>query len=66
MMSHKCLKCGRGNYKETSIHDDWDGILHCDTCGEAEYRHVTKESLKAYLNNKSSVQYCMFNALGVE
>jgi hypothetical protein len=24
-----CTKCGVGNYQETSIHDDWDGVLHC-------------------------------------
>ena len=24
-----CNKCGVGRYQETSIHDDWDGVLHC-------------------------------------
>lgn len=24
-----CTKCGVGVYAETSIHDDWDGVLHC-------------------------------------
>jgi hypothetical protein len=24
-----CTKCGVGRYHETSIHDDWDGVLHC-------------------------------------
>jgi hypothetical protein len=24
-----CTKCGIGYYDETSIHDDWDGVLHC-------------------------------------
>ena len=24
-----CTKCGVGHYQETSIHDDWDGVLHC-------------------------------------
>jgi hypothetical protein len=24
-----CTKCGVGYYDETSIHDDWDGVLHC-------------------------------------
>ena len=25
-----CTKCGIGYYDETSIHDDWDGVLHCN------------------------------------
>ena len=25
-----CTKCGIGYYYETSIHDDWDGVLHCN------------------------------------
>lgn len=29
----KCESCGKGRYKETSIMDDWEGVLHCDKCG---------------------------------
>jgi len=29
----------RGKYKETSIHDDWDGVLHCDKCGREVKRY---------------------------
>ena len=25
-----CTECGVGRYQETSIHDDWDGVLHCN------------------------------------
>ena len=25
-----CTECGIGRYVETSIHDDWDGVLHCN------------------------------------
>ena len=25
-----CTECGVGRYVETSIHDDWDGVLHCN------------------------------------
>jgi len=25
-----CTKCGVGYYTETSLHDDWDGVLHCN------------------------------------
>jgi hypothetical protein len=28
-MYQTCEKCGKGTYQETSIHDDWDGVLHC-------------------------------------
>ena len=24
-----CTECEMGRYHETSIHDDWDGVLHC-------------------------------------
>ena len=24
-----CTECGAGDYQETDIHDDWDGVLHC-------------------------------------
>jgi hypothetical protein len=24
-----CTECGVGRYRENSIHDDWDGVLHC-------------------------------------
>jgi hypothetical protein len=24
-----CTECGVGRYQETSIHDDWDGVIHC-------------------------------------
>ena len=28
-LNQTCTKCGVGDYQETSIHDDWDGVLHC-------------------------------------
>lgn len=28
-----CLSCKQGVYKETSIVDDWTGVLHCSVCG---------------------------------
>jgi hypothetical protein len=24
-----CTECWIGHYQETTIHDDWDGVLHC-------------------------------------
>ena len=38
-----CTKCGAGYYTETSLHDDWDGVLHCNNkkCNHEvkRYRH---------------------------
>jgi len=38
-MGQVCEKCGKGHYEETSIHDDWDGVLHCSECGHEVKRH---------------------------
>jgi len=38
-MNKDCEKCGEGYYKETSIHDDWDGVLHCSKCNHEVKRH---------------------------
>jgi len=35
----KCQNCKKGTYQETSIHDDWDGVLHCTKCGQQVERH---------------------------
>jgi len=40
MKGKKCKKCKKGYYEETSIHDDWDGTLHCDKCGDETKRHI--------------------------
>lgn len=39
----RCTKCRKGKYKETSLHDDIDGVLHCsnDKC-----RHQVKRYTK--------------------
>jgi hypothetical protein len=34
-----CEVCGKGYYKETSIHDDWDGVLHCSKCNHEVKRY---------------------------
>ncbi len=33
MTGRTCSECGKGKYAETSITDDWDGVLHCTLCG---------------------------------
>ena len=39
MTGKKCKKCKKGKYKETSIHDDMDGVLHCSKCGDKIKRY---------------------------
>jgi hypothetical protein len=41
-----CTKCGVGNYQETSIHDDWDGMLHCTNkeCNHEVKRYKWKDN----------------------
>jgi hypothetical protein len=39
MMGGLCQKCKKGNYKETSINDDRDGVLHCSKCNHESGRH---------------------------
>jgi hypothetical protein len=41
-----CTKCGLGRYHETSIHDDWDGVLHCTNkkCNHEVKRYKSKDN----------------------
>ena len=41
-----CTKCGVGNYQETSINDDWDGVLHCTNkeCNHEVKRYKWKDN----------------------
>lgn len=27
-----CTNCHKGTYEETSVFDDWEGVLHCTKC----------------------------------
>lgn len=54
MKGEKCKECRKGVYKETSIYDDWDGVLHCSNCGGMTVRHhedkkKAKKAVKEYL-----------------
>lgn len=40
MKSETCGRCGQGQYQETSIHDDWEGVLHCPVCNHKVKRYV--------------------------
>jgi hypothetical protein len=41
-----CTKCGVGNYQETNIYDDWDGVLHCTNkeCNHEVKRYKWKDN----------------------
>lgn len=39
VLGETCVKCRSGVYRETSIHDDKDGTLHCSACGVMVERH---------------------------
>jgi hypothetical protein len=45
-MYQTCEKCGKGTYQETSIHDDWDGVLHCTNkkCNHEVKRYKWKDN----------------------
>ena len=41
-----CTECGVGRYVETSIHDDWDGVLHCSNkkCNHQVKRYISDDN----------------------
>ena len=39
LYNQTCVVCGEGYYTETSIYDDWDGLLHCSKCNHEVKRH---------------------------
>jgi NAD-dependent SIR2 family protein deacetylase len=39
LMEKDCEKCGKGYYTETSIQDDWHGLLHCSKCNHEVTRY---------------------------
>jgi hypothetical protein len=45
-LNQTCTKCGVGDYQETSIHDDWDGVLHCNNkkCNHEVKRYKSKDN----------------------
>lgn len=47
-MGQTCTECGVGRYQETSIHDDWDGVLHCTNkaCNHEVIRYKWKDDPK--------------------
>jgi hypothetical protein len=49
LMGQICSKCGVGPYQETTIYDDWDGVLHCTNkqCNHEVRRYKWKAGPKA-------------------
>lgn len=39
MLGKKCGCCGNGTYRETSLYDDWEGMVTCTKCGDRVKRH---------------------------
>ena len=39
-----CTQCQKGYYAETTIFDEWDGILHCTHCGRGVKRVEEEEA----------------------
>lgn len=40
MIGRVCKNCFQGTYRETSIQDDLDGVLHCNECGYKTDRYI--------------------------
>lgn len=43
MSYETCSQCGQAQYQETSINDDWDGVLHCPNCNHEVKRYQEQE-----------------------
>lgn len=45
MKNRPCMKCSTGIYVERSVHDDWEGVLHCNKCSHCitRYRYTMSE-----------------------
>lgn len=61
MAGHRCLMCGVGVYQETSMADDWDGVLHCAVCGS-----VTKRWINNSVDPITKPRYADLNEIEVE
>lgn len=45
MTGIKCPHCGEGRFKETTMWDEMEGVLHCDSCGKVTVKYLPKEKL---------------------
>jgi hypothetical protein len=48
MTGKNCLECSKGYYKETSINDDRDGVLHCGNCDHCVPRYLYSDKSSLY------------------
>ena len=39
LFNTKCKECKGGKYVETSMQDDWRGVLHCNKCNDEVKRY---------------------------
>lgn len=51
MMNKKC-SCGKGEYREMYLQDDWSGILHCNVCDKVTKRYIPVSDYREEQINK--------------
>ena len=44
LFNTKCKECKGGKYVETSMQDDWRGVLHCNNCNDEVKRYFKTSS----------------------
>jgi len=51
-MMHKKCSCGKGEYREMYLQDDWSGILHCNVCHKVTKRYIPVSEYREQQINK--------------
>ena len=51
-MMHKKCSCGKGEYREMYLQDDWRGILHCNVCDKVTKRYIPVSEYREQQINK--------------
>ena len=51
MMNKKC-SCGKGEYREMYLQDDWSGTLHCNVCDKVTKRYIPVSEYREQQINK--------------
>ena len=51
MMNKKCT-CGKGDFREMYLQDDWSGTLHCNVCDKLTKRYISIAEYREQQINK--------------
>ena len=51
-MMHKKCSCGKGDFREMYLQDDWSGILHCNICNKETNRYISVSEYREEQINK--------------